>query len=124
MQRIMIIEDDTDLRLDLADQIVESGYQPIPVTDFERIIEIFNEEKPDLVLTNVALPFFDGYYWYRQIREHSKCPVIYLSKEDSLVNIEVAFQDKKRNVDVKPFSKENLTATLNNQLFRKNPYNK
>lgn len=119
MQRIMIIEDDDDLRLDLAEQIEKNGYQPIPVTDFERIIEIFNEEKPDLVLINVALPYFDGDYWYRQIREHSQCPVIYISKSDSSLTIEVAVQGQRRNEDAQPFTMEVLTAILTNKLVRK-----
>jgi len=101
-----------------------NGYDPIPITDFERIIELFIEEKPDLVLLNVNLPFFDGYYWYRQIRKYSQCPIVYLSENDQErpINLEVALEDKKRNANVQPYSSEILTETLRNQLTSAYPY--
>ncbi|KIL52818.1 response regulator, partial [Jeotgalibacillus campisalis] len=120
MQKIMIVEDNADLRTDLTEQVKVIGYEPIPVTDFERILERFIEEKPDLVLLNVNLPFFDGYYWYRQIREYSQCPVIYLDETENelIMNLEIAGlkKDSKRNAAAKPFTRKTLTATLQTQL--------
>ncbi|MDG5472750.1 response regulator [Jeotgalibacillus sp. ET6] len=120
MQKIMIVEDNADLRTDLTQQVKVNGYEPIAVTDFERILEHFIEEKPDLVLLNVNLPFFDGYYWYRQIREYSQCPVIYLDENENepRMNLEIAGlkKDSKKNAAVKPFSNEALTAALRSQL--------
>ncbi|PPA69779.1 response regulator [Jeotgalibacillus proteolyticus] len=120
MQKVMIIEDNNDLRLDLTEQVKGNGYEPIPITDFERIIEHFIEEQPDLVLLNVNLPYFDGYYWYRQIREYSECPVIYLTQDgdDPTMQLKIpeTKQGSKKSVAVKPYTSEILTATLRSQL--------
>ncbi|TFD99748.1 response regulator [Jeotgalibacillus salarius] len=117
MQRIMIIEDNADLRLDLSEQVSDLGYQSIPVTDFERIIEHFIEEKPDLVLLDVKLPFFDGYYWYRQIREYSKCPIVYLwHLEDTTRGLQLAREGRKTTGDVLPLTSEMLRTTLTQHL--------
>ncbi|TFD99871.1 MULTISPECIES: response regulator [Jeotgalibacillus] len=117
MQRIMIIEENADLRLDLTEQVSDLGYQSIPVTDFERIIEHFIEEKPDLVLLDVKLPFFDGFYWYRQIREYSTCPIVYLwHHEDATRGLQVAREGRRNVSDVLPLTSEMLTATLKKQL--------
>ncbi|KIL49576.1 response regulator transcription factor [Jeotgalibacillus soli] len=119
MQRIMIVEDNADLRTKLTERVRGIGYEPIPVTDFERILELFIEEKPDLVLLDVDLPFFDGYYWCRQIRAYSQCPVIYLNgDEGSRTNHETAQKRENSDTLVQPFSTEILTTALRDQLTK------
>jgi two-component system, OmpR family, response regulator YxdJ len=79
MQKIMIVEDDPKIAEHLKTHIEKYGYHVTCVTDFDNIMEEFNKINPDLVLLDINLPSFDGYYWFRQIRRVSVCPVIFIS---------------------------------------------
>src|SRR5690625_5806652 len=79
MYKVMIIKDDPKIEEHLQTYIEKYGYQAIMVTSFERIMDDFRENAPDIVLLDINLPSFDGYYWCRQIRQESTCPVIFIS---------------------------------------------
>lgn len=79
MTKIMIVEDSEDIRKLLCDHLEKYGYETVAATDFTSILEMFLQEKPDLVLLDINLPAYDGYYWCRQIRQHSTCPIIFIS---------------------------------------------
>lgn len=68
MVKIMIVEDDMKIAELLSTYVAKYGYQGIIVTDFQNVLDIFLEEQPELVLLDINLPSFDGYYWCRQIR--------------------------------------------------------
>ncbi len=67
--KIMIIEDDKNIAKLLGEHMGKYGYEALVVKDFEKILETFEIEKPNLILLDINLPKFDGYYWCRRIRE-------------------------------------------------------
>src|SRR5690625_2400913 len=69
MYKVMIVEDDPKIAEHLQTYIEKYGYQAIMVTSFERIMDDFRENAPDIVLLDINLSSFDGYYWCRQIRQ-------------------------------------------------------
>ncbi|MBJ8193791.1 response regulator, partial [Bacillus cereus] len=75
MQKILIVEDDPQISSLLQSYLEKYGYQGINVSNFDQVLAIFQEVKPDLVLLDVNLPRFDGFYWCRQIRTQSTCPI-------------------------------------------------
>lgn len=79
MQKVMIVEDDPKIADLLKSHIVKYGYNVHVVKDFDRVIDEFRSTAPDLVLLDINLPSFDGYYWCRQIRQESICPVLFIS---------------------------------------------
>lgn len=79
MVKIMIVEDDMKIAELLSTYVAKYGYQGIIVTDFQNVLDIFLEEQPELVLLDINLPSFDGYYWCRQIRGVSTCPILFIS---------------------------------------------
>lgn len=79
MEKILIIEDDPKIASYLESYINKYGFIVKSVVNFENIMQSFHEFQPQLVLLDINLPYFDGYYWCRQIRKESICPVIFIS---------------------------------------------
>ena len=77
--RIMIVEDDEKIASILAAALDRYGYDVILAQDYARIKEEFVAARPDLVLLDVNLPRYDGFYWCRQIRTVSRAPILFIS---------------------------------------------
>lgn len=72
--------------------------------DFGRIAAIFDEQNPRLVLMDINLPKFDGYYWCRKIRMISLCPIIFLSARDSEIDQVMALENGADDYMTKPYN--------------------
>ena len=83
MYTILIVEDDERIANKLSSAIAKYDYTVRIIDDFSRVMDIFTDTKPDLVLLDVNLPKYDGFYWCRQIRTQSHCPIIFISARDS-----------------------------------------
>ncbi|MED1673624.1 response regulator transcription factor [Pallidibacillus thermolactis] len=118
MQKIMIVEDDPKIAEHLKTHIEKYGYHVTCVTDFENIMEEFNKINPDLVLLDINLPSFDGYYWCRQIRRVSVCPVIFISARIGKMDQVMALENGGDDYITKPFSAEIVMAKIRSQLRR------
>lgn len=118
MQKIMIVEDDPKIAKHLKTHIEKYGYHVTCVTDFENIMEEFNKINPDLVLLDINLPSFDGYYWCRQIRRVSVCPVIFISARIGKMDQVMALENGGDDYITKPFSAEIVMAKIRSQLRR------
>ena len=118
MQKIMIVEDDPKIAEHLKTHIEKYGYHVTCVTDFENIMEEFNKINPDLVLLDINLPSFDGYYWCRQIRRVSVCPVIFISARIGEMDQVMALENGGDDYITKPFSAEIVMAKIRSQLRR------
>lgn len=81
--KIMIVEDDFQLATQLKNYLIKWGYEVNNVEEFKDVLKQFNNIKPDLVLMDINLPFYDGFYWCFKIREISKVPMIFISSRDS-----------------------------------------
>ena len=90
----------------------------VSVQDFAEIIQDFSEQKPNLVLMDINLPNYDGFYWCRQIRQISHVPIIYISSRgedaDKLMGIAQGGDDYVE----KPFRLEILKAKIEAILRR------
>ncbi|WP_152656643.1 response regulator transcription factor [Oceanobacillus sp. CFH 90083] len=118
MQSIMIVEDDPKISKHLQNYIEKYGYQVSFITDFERVIEVFQKAKPDLVLLDINLPSYDGFYWCRQIRKESTCPVIFISARTGEMDQVMALENGGDDFITKPFSAEIVMAKIRSQLRR------
>ena len=81
--KVYIVEDDLSISNLLKDYIKKYGFAVKIVENFDNIMEEFNLFNPDLVLMDVNLPKFDGFYWCRRIREISIVPIIFISARES-----------------------------------------
>lgn len=118
MQKIMIVEDDPKIREHLKTHIEKYGYDVTIVKDFNNIMEVFHEKNPELVLLDINLPSYDGFYWCRQIRKESVCPVIFISARIGEMDQVMALENGGDDFITKPFSVEILMAKIRSQFRR------
>ncbi|MEG0284945.1 MAG: response regulator transcription factor [Vagococcus sp.] len=124
MMKIMIVEDEETVRELVAENLRKWGFETVEVTDFKRVLEIFEEEQPHLVLLDINLPVFDGYYWVQKIREISKTPVIFISSRDTNADSIMSMNMGGDDYVTKPFSTDILIAKVNALLRRTYDYSK
>ena len=118
MQKILIIEDDPKIAEHLQSYIGKYGFNAIIVEDFDNVMVEFHKQKPDLVLLDINLPSFDGYYWCRQIRKESICPVIFISARVGEMDQVMALENGGDDFITKPFHPEIVMAKIRSQLRR------
>lgn len=115
---IYIVEDDTSISRLLKEHIEKYGLSATVAGNFENIIEEFHLIKPHLVLLDVNLPKFDGFYWCRRIRETSKVPILFISARESGVDQVRALENGADDYITKPFSYEVVMAKINSHIRR------
>ncbi|MEG0443283.1 MAG: response regulator transcription factor, partial [Carnobacterium sp.] len=103
MLKIMIVEDDLTIAHVLRDELQRWQYEAVVVTNFNTIIEEFTAEAPQLVLMDIQLPYFNGYYWCQEIRKFSQVPIIFISSRNENMDIVMAIQMGADDFISKPF---------------------
>jgi DNA-binding response OmpR family regulator len=87
--RILVIDDDRIILEMLNLALSKADYEVIPASDGEEGLRLFREEKPDLVIADIAMPGIDGYQVVSQIREiqrgEKRTPVIILTAHEQSV---------------------------------------
>jgi two-component system, OmpR family, response regulator YxdJ len=118
MFKIFIVEDDNQPVHLLVEHLHKFGYDTNSVENFETIRNQFEHYEPHLVLLDVNLPKFDGYYWCRQFRNLSTCPIIFISARESKMYQVMALENGADDYITKPFDYEIVLAKINSQLMR------
>jgi DNA-binding response OmpR family regulator len=118
----MIVEDDTVIRESLVDVIRKWNYEAICVEDFSDIINIFSRELPHVILLDINLPCFDGFYWCNKIREVSKVPILFISSRNNNMDIIMAINMGGDDFIQKPFSIDVVMAKINGIMRRTYSY--
>ena len=124
MYKILLIEDDIDLAKETGLALEKWGFKVDLINNFENIIEEFIEKKPEVVLLDVNLPLYNGFYWCEKIREISKTPIIFLSSRDSDMDLIMGINNGGDDYITKPFSIDVLVTKINAIIRRVYNYNK
>ncbi|MBH5319570.1 response regulator transcription factor [Paenibacillus sp. GSMTC-2017] len=120
--KIMIVEDEKTIR-DMVGEIIERwGFEVVKVEDFDGVMHVFLTENPHLVLLDINLPSFDGFYWCNKIREVSKAPIVFLSSRDTPMDTIMAMNMGGDDFINKPFHTDVLMAKINALLRRTYAY--
>ena len=122
MYKIMIVEDDKALSSNMNEMLSKWGFDTAPLENFENIASEFVNAKPNLIIMDVNLPYFDGFYWCSKIREVSKVPIIFVSSRDTNMDIIMAMNTGADDYITKPFSMDILIAKINALLRRAYSY--
>lgn len=122
MYKIMTVEDDLRLCEEIQEALLKWGFNPVTVKNFEDILNEFVQNKPELVIMDINLPCFDGFYWCQKIREISKVPIIFLSSRNTNMDIIMAVQMGGDDFVTKPFSIDILVTKLHAMLRRTYSY--
>ena len=118
MYKVMIVEDDEIISNSIAGYLNKWQYTTHEVSNFQNVITEFVEEKPDIVLMDINLPYFDGYYFCEKIRKISKVPIIFISSASDDMNIVMAMNIGADDFIEKPFKLVVLKAKIEALLRR------
>lgn len=124
MQKIMIIEDDEVIASSIKKHLETWHYEVIIADDFEHVLDYYIQNKPELILLDLALPFYDGYHWCQQIRKVSSVPIIFISSASENMNIVMAMTMGGDDFITKPFDFHVLTAKIQALLRRTYSFSK
>ncbi|CZR81207.1 Response regulator protein GraR [Clostridioides difficile] len=118
MYRILLVEDDIDLSKEIALALEKWGFKVELIDDFEVVLDEFIDKKPDVVLLDVNLPLYNGFYWCEKIRAISNVPLIFLSSRDSDMDLIMGINNGADDYITKPFSIEILVTKINGIIRR------
>ncbi|KMY31793.1 transcriptional regulator [Lysinibacillus xylanilyticus] len=118
MNTIMIVEDDLKIAELLGTHIKKYGYESVIIQKFENLLDSFQKVQPVVVLLDVNLPNYDGYYWCQQIRTVSTCPIIFISARSDEMDIIRALENGGDDYIIKPFHYEVVMSKIRSQLRR------
>lgn len=108
----MIIEDEVIIREELKSFLSKYNYEVIAPSDFENVIEFILNENPDLILLDINLPIFDGYYICREIRKTSDIPIIIVTSRDSDMDELMSMNLGADDFVTKPYNTQILLARI------------
>ncbi len=120
MNKIFIVEDEKTIRDELSIFLSRYGYQIEAPNNFENIIENIKNSNPDLILLDINLPIFDGYYLCREVRKFSETPIIVVTSRDSDVDELMSMNLGADDFVTKPYNTQILLARIESILKRVN----
>lgn len=116
--KVFIVEDDAVIAKSVADYLATWQMQVQCVKNFEKVAEEAADFEPDIIIMDIKLPYYNGFYWCAEIRKTSKVPIVFLSSADDNMNIVMAMNMGGDDFISKPFDLQVLTAKLQAALRR------
>jgi DNA-binding response OmpR family regulator len=115
MARILIAEDERDIRDLIAFTLRFAGHEVITTANGEEALNMALETIPDLILLDVRMPRMTGYEACRQIKAEEKTsniPVVFLSAKGQESEVQTGLDVGATEYILKPFSPDNLTERI------------
>lgn len=116
--KIGIIEDDTMISNLLKNHLQKYGFDIWVCQDFSDVAKQVKINTPQLLLLDINLPSYDGFFWCKKIRQYSTLPIIFLSARNMDLDQIYAMECGGDDYLTKPFSYEIVTAKINAHLRR------
>lgn len=117
MPKIFIVEDDKTI-VKMLTNTLKSDFQVYSVLNFRAVKQEILEADPDLVLMDIGLPFYNGFYWTTELRKVSQIPIIFISSMSDDMNQVTAMNQGADDFVTKPFSLDILQAKIKALLRR------
>lgn len=111
-KKIFIIEDEEKIRVELSNFLSKYGYETKYSDDFKNIIDVALNENPTLILLDINLPLFDGYYICREIRKKSNVPIIVVTSRDTEMDELMSMNLGADDFITKPYNTQILLARI------------
>jgi DNA-binding response OmpR family regulator len=111
MTKILIAEDDTDIRELVMISLKFAGYHVIPAVDGQQAVDLTIAEKPDLIILDLQMPRLTGYEALEQIKnetEFVETPVVILSAKGQESEIQAGLERGAVQYILKPFAPDEL----------------
>lgn len=122
MKKILIIEDDEKIRSELETFLNKNGYETKAIVNFENTIEDALNERADLILLDINLPYADGEYICKEIRKNSDVPIIMVTSRDSEIDELISLNYGADQYVTKPYNIQILLAKIAG-LLKRNQFN-
>jgi len=118
-KKILIVEDDPGILLSLKDEFESEGYEISAAEDGEKGFKMAKQQKPDLIILDIMLPFQDGYEVCKRLRmEGDTTPIIMLTVKDKEIDRVLGLELGADDYVTKPFSLRELMARVKSVLRR------
>lgn len=118
MYRVMLIEDDLQLSGLMKENLERYGYSVTVPKQFANIVEEFREADPDIVLLDINLPYYDGYYLCRSFRQVSNVPILMISARSQEMDQIMAIELGADDYITKPFTFDMLQSKVKATIRR------
>lgn len=115
MTKILIAEDERDIRDLITFTLRYNGYEVVAATNGEEALALTRQEKPDLVILDVRMPRLTGYDVCRQIKadpELQHIPVVFLSAKGQESEVQAGMEAGAVDYILKPFSPDQLVSRI------------
>ncbi|QNM16151.1 MULTISPECIES: response regulator transcription factor [Fusobacterium] len=120
MKKILIVDDEEQIRNILRIYLVKEGYEVLEAEDGEKAMKLFYEKPVDLVVLDVMLPKKDGWSILREIKRYSNTPVLMLTARDNSEDEIFGFEIGADDYVTKPFNNKILLARIKSLLKKSN----
>ena len=117
-QRILVVDDDPDIRLLLRELLERRGYSLTEARDGNEALRVFFDERPDLVVLDVQMPGLDGWQTLERIRELSDVPIVMLTAKATELEKTRGLRAGADDYVTKPFGRQELLARVEGLLRR------
>mgnify|MGYP000055745130 CR=1 FL=1 len=118
MTRVLVVEDENNLREPLVYLLQKEGYEVVEAADGNAALEIFHQTQIDLVLLDLMLPGLSGNEVCRAIRSESQVPIIMVTAKDTEIDKVVGLEIGADDYVTKPYSSRELLARMKAVLRR------
>ena len=118
MYKILLVEDDEIISKSIKQHLENWNFEVVTAKDFRNITKEFTACNAHMVLLDLMLPFYDGYYWCKEIRKISNVPIVFLSSASDNMNIVMAVNMGGDDFIAKPFNVNVLLAKIQAVLRR------
>lgn len=118
MYRICMVEDDPLIAKKVKNHLESWDYEVTLIEDFSNVMAEVEACNPHLILMDIKLPTYNGYYWCQEIRKTSKVPIMFLSSASDNMNIVMAVNMGGDDFLAKPFDLDVLTVKIQAMLRR------
>ncbi|REH96545.1 DNA-binding response regulator [Staphylococcus felis] len=109
---ILLVEDDESLCHEIKSVLSKWDMDVQIVENFDNVIQTFDTDKHDIILMDITLPKYDGFYWTRAIRRFSNVPIIFLSSRDNPMDQVMSMELGADDYIQKPFHMPILIAKI------------
>lgn len=119
--KVLLIEDDQSIFEMIQERFEQWSMKVVRPPDFQKVMDYFIKEKPQLIIIDIQLPAYDGFHWCREIRAISNVPILFLSSRDHPMDMVMSMQLGADDFIQKPFHMEVLLAKV--QAIMRRTYN-
>jgi DNA-binding response OmpR family regulator len=120
-ERILVAEDDPITARFVSSLLLEQGYEVLVAEDGEHAVELALKHEPDLIISDLIMPYRDGFMVLRTLRsteELAEIPILILSMRDREEDIVRGLEEGADDYVIKPFNARELLARIRKQLDR------